>query len=200
MSGLQPQDKARNEVKQRNKRLIIKLSIGVVLMFGFCYMLVPLYNLVCKQAGLNGRSATRDVEAAHLAIDKTRDITVTFTTTIHGDLPFQFKPLIRHITMHPGETKQVFFFAENDSGHNMTVQAVPSIAPGQAAKYLKKTQCFCFTQQTLVKAEKVDMPVVFHLDPELPKDITYLTLNYTLFDATKFLKNVPHFTKGRIDL
>ena len=189
-----------SELKQQNKRLMIKLVIGVVFMFSFCYLLVPLYNLVCKQTGINGRSNTRDKVASAALIDKTRTIDVTFTTTIHGDLPFQFKPLIRHVSLHPGETKQVYFFIENDAGHDMTVQAIPSIAPGLAAKYLKKTECFCFTQQTLVKAERADMPVIFRLDPELPRDITYLTLNYTLFDAMKYLKDVPHFTKGRIDL
>ncbi len=189
-----------SELNGKNKRLIIKLGVGVVFMFGFCYLLVPLYNLVCKQTGINGRSSTRDAVAAHAVIDQSRSVDVTFTTTIHGDLPFQFKPLIRHIRLHPGETQQVYFFIENDAGHDMTVQAIPSIAPGLAAKYLKKTECFCFTQQTLVKSERADMPVIFRIDPELPEDITYLTLNYTLFDATRYLKDVPHFTKGRIDL
>ena len=188
------------ETRRNNKRLTIKLSIGVVLMFGFCYMLVPLYNLVCKQAGINGRASLQDTFNNNALVDTSRTVSVTFTTTLHGDLPFQFKPLVHRINLHPGESKQVYFFIENDAGHDMTVQAIPSIAPGVAAKYLKKTECFCFTQQTLVKNERADMPVIFHLDPELPQEINYLTLNYTLFDATQYLKDVPHFTKGRIDL
>lgn len=189
-----------SDARHKNKRLVIKLGLGVVFMFGFCYMLVPLYNLVCKQTGINGRSITRDAADRDVLVDQSRTIDITFTTTLHGDLPFQFKPLIRHIRLHPGETRQVYFFIENDAGQDMTVQAIPSIAPGLAAKYLKKTECFCFTQQTLVKGERADMPVIFRIDPELPKDISYLTLNYTLFDARKYLKDVPHFTKGRIDL
>lgn len=196
MTGQSPQ----NSVRNKNKRLIIKLAIGIVFMFSFCYMLVPLYNLVCKQAGINGRSDVRDKVDNSGLVDTSRSIKVTFTTTIHGKLPFQFKPLIRNVSVHPGESKQVYFFIENDAGRDLTVQAIPSIAPGLAAKYLKKTECFCFTQQTLVKGEKADMPVIFRIDPELPEDITYLTLNYTLFDATQYIKDVPHFTKGRIDL
>lgn len=169
-------------------------------MFGFAYMLVPLYNLVCKQAGINGKSNFRDTVNHSSFIDKTRTITVQFTTTIHGSLPFQFRPLIKKVTIHPGETRQVYFYAENNTGKKITVQAVPSIAPGEAARYLKKTQCFCFTQQTFANGEKVDMPVIFHVDPEIPKDINYLTLNYTLFDATHFIKNEKHFTTGRIKI
>ncbi len=188
------------QTKRKNRRLLVKLLLGVVFMFGFCYMLVPLYTLVCKQAGINGRSSIRDTVDSNYQVDKSRIIKVTFMTSIHGHLPFQFKPLIREVSLHPGETRQVYFFIENDSGHDMTVQAIPSVAPGLAASYLKKTECFCFTQQTLVKNEKADMPVIFHIDPDLPDDITYLTLNYTLFDATQYLKDVPHFTKGRIDI
>lgn len=190
----------KNLLKNKNKRLIIKLAIGIVFMFAFCYMLVPLYNLVCKQVGINGRADLRDTAGNNGFVDTSRTVKVTFTTTLHGDLPFQFKPLVRNVVVHPGESKQVYFFIENDAGRDLTVQAIPSIAPGLAAKYLRKTECFCFTQQTLVKGEKADMPVIFRIDPELPEDITYLTLNYTLFDATKYLKDVPHFTKGRIDL
>ncbi len=189
-----------NAPTRNNKRLIITILIGVVLMFGFAYLLVPLYSLVCKQAGINGRSATQDSDDAALGIDRSRTVTVQFMTTIHGDLHFQFRPLITHIDIHPGETKQVYFYAENDTGHTITVQAIPSIAPGEAAKYLKKTQCFCFTQQTFRKNEKVDMPVIFHVDPEISKKIDYLTLNYTLFDATQYIKKGKHFTKGRIEL
>lgn len=182
-----------------HKRLTLKLLIGVVAMFGFAYALVPLYSLVCKQVGINGRSSTKDAAGSGL-IDTSRNITVRFITTIHGALPFQFRPLVKTITLHPGETRQVYFYAENDTGKMITVQAVPSIAPGEAAKYLKKTECFCFTQQTFAKGEKVDMPVIFHIDPEIPKDITYLTLNYTMFNATKFIKKQKHFTTGRIEI
>jgi cytochrome c oxidase assembly protein subunit 11 len=188
------------QIKRKNKRLLWKLAAGILVMFGFCYMLVPIYNLVCKEAGINGRSNFQDTANAASMIDQSRTITVTFLTTIHGNLPFKFKPLIHSITVHPGETKEVYFYAENESNLPLTVQAVPSIAPGLAAKYLKKTQCFCFTQQSFVKGERVDMPVIFHIDPEIPKNVAYLTLNYTLFDASQYLKKAPHFTKGRIDL
>lgn len=187
-------------LKSKNKPLILKIIFGVLFMFGFCYLLVPVYSLVCKREGINGRGAFQDNRRNNLLIDTTRTITVQFTTTIHGNLDFQFRPLIKRLEIHPGETKKVYFYAENNSDKMLTVQAVPSIAPGEAAKYLKKTQCFCFTQQSFLKNERVDMPVIFHVDPEIPKHIHYLTLNYTLFDASNFVKKGPQATEGRIEI
>lgn len=176
------------EIKQANRKLLIKLCAGVLFMFAFCYMLVPMYTLLCKQTGLNGKVYGRADPNEVLTVDLSRTITVQFDTSLHATLPWQFKPLQRKIKIHPGENKKVTFFAENDSGHDMTVQAIPSVAPGLAAKYLKKTECFCFTQQTLLRGQKVEMPVIFHLDREIPKDIRLITLSYTMFDATEYVK------------
>ena len=187
--------------RHNNRRLFIKLSVGVVFMFGFAYMLVPLYSLVCKQWGINGKANTAVVHAPKdLMVDKERTIEVGFTTTVHGGIPFIFKPLERKVHIHPGETKLVYFFAQNNVGEAITVQAIPSITPDEAAKYLKKTQCFCFTQQYFYAGEKAQMPVYFYVDPKLPRKIKELTLSYTLFDATQYKKKGPHFTQGRISL
>lgn len=177
------------------------LVCGVIFMFGFCYMLVPFYELICKREGINGKS---DNAAAKIApgmqVDKSRVIKVYFTTTVHSSLAFSFMPVQRYIEIHPGETKLVYFFAQNQTGKEITVQAIPSITPNDAARYLKKTECFCFTQQYFFKNEKVDMPVYFFIDPAISKDIKEVTLSYTLFDASKYLKKQQPFTKGRIEL
>ena len=188
-----------NSLKNKNRRLSIKIGIGVVCMFGFAYLMVPLYSLVCKQTGINGKVYQAKVDP-NLRIDYSREVSVVFSAAVHGHLHMQFKPLIKHITIHPGETKEVYFFSENDTGRFITVQAVPSITPGEAAKYIKKTQCFCFTQQSFVKNEEVDMPVIFHIDPNIPKYITSITLNYTMFDADRFNKHKPQLQRGWIHL
>lgn len=187
---------------KNNKRLTIILVCGVILMFGFCYMLVPIFNLVCKQIGINGKSAkSATAVQPGMKVDYSRTIRVDFTTTVNGKLNFKFIPLHRRIDIHPGETKLVYFFAENQTGQEITVQAIPSITPTDAARFLKKTECFCFTQQYFFKKQKVDMPVYFFIDPDVPKNVKEITLSYTLFDATGFEKKqqVP-FTKGRIVL
>jgi cytochrome c oxidase assembly protein subunit 11 len=110
-------------------------------------------------------------------------------------------PLQHTLEIHPGEKKNVYFYAENKTGNEKTVQAVPSITPIDAARFLKKIECFCFTQQYFFKGEKADMPVHFYIDPAIPKNIKEITLSYTLFDASGFeRKNQKHFAKGRIDL
>jgi len=91
---------------------------------------------------------------------------------------------IKKIKIHPGEVAKLAFYAENQSDHRMTVQAIPSVTPGIAAKYVKKTECFCFTQQTLNAHEGMNMPLLFHLDRDLPSTVKTLTLSYTLFDVT----------------
>ncbi|MDX1901017.1 MAG: cytochrome c oxidase assembly protein [Gammaproteobacteria bacterium] len=190
------------EQQKKNKRLIRILVCGVIFMFGFCYMLVPLYRLVCQQTGVNGQSV-RSASAvdANMQMDRSRTIKVYFSTVLHGGLQFKFIPLQRSIDVHPGERKLIYFYAENQTGRELTVQAIPSITPVDAARFLKKTECFCFTQQYFYKKEKADMPVYFFIDPHVSKDIKEITLSYTLFDATEFVKkNQKHFTKGRIDL
>lgn len=190
------------DLKQQNRKLTRRLLIGVLFMFGFCYMLVPLYRLVCKREGLNGqavRSAT--LVNPDMQVDTSRVIHVYFTTTVNGGLGFQFRPLQRQIDIHPGERKLVYFYAENQTGRELTVQAIPSITPVDAARFLKKTECFCFTQQYFLKNERADMPVYFFVEPNIPKGIKDITLSYTLFDATAFKgKTLPAGQKGRIRL
>ncbi len=187
--------------QQKNKRLLRILVVGVIFMFGFCYMLVPLYALICKKEGINGKSANAaTVVDPNMQVDYSRTIKVSFTTTLHTGVPFKFISLSKSIEMHPGERKLIYFYAENQSGKEMTVQAIPSITPMDAARFLKKTECFCFTQQYFSQHEKADMPVYFFIDPSVPKSIKEVTLSYTLFDASGYLKKQPHYTKGRIDV
>ena len=184
----------------KNKRLVKRLVLIAVLMFGFAYLMVPMYRLVCKHVGLNGQADNTAALAPHMDIDKSRLIEVEFSTTVHGALPFQFKPLVHHIKLHPGETKLVYFYAQNNAKTGMTVQAIPSITPDESAKHLRKTQCFCFTRQYFFPGEKADMPVYFYVDSDLPKDINDITLSYTLFNANGYAKKGEKFSQGRIDL
>jgi len=181
------------QIKPRsNKRLLAMLLGFTIGMFGFGYALVPLYNVMCKVLGINGKTGGQvSIETSRVHVDKSRTIRVEFLTSVNSNLPWKFHPKVNSVTLHPGEMRLVNFFAENDTDKTMTIQAIPSVAPGIVAKYLKKTECFCFTQQTLKAHESMDMPVLFHLDPAIPKEIHEMTLSYTLFDVTNrnFKKN-----------
>ncbi len=163
------------------RRVVIWLSIAVIAMFGFSYALVPLYNVICKQLGVNGKTANYSI-ANDNVIDEQRTIKVEFLTTLNSNLRWEFKPLTKVLKVHPGQDSKLSFYAKNNTNKTMTVQAIPSVTPGVAAKHLKKTQCFCFTQQTLGPHEEMTMPVIFHLDNSLPTDVNELSLSYTLFE------------------
>ena len=171
-------------VKNQSK-LIAALFATAIGMFGFGFALVPIYNKLCKALSINGKTNTIPIsyDATNAKIDD-RIITVEFVTTNNSGLTWAFYPKVNKIKIHPGELTRLSFYAENTTNHRMTVQAIPSVTPGIAAKYLKKTECFCFTQQTLNGHEAMDMPVLFHLDTALPDNIKTITLAYTLFDVT----------------
>lgn len=171
-------------VTNDNKRVVTRLAIFAAGMFGFGYLLVPIYNVFCDVTGLNGKTgeiSAAQAEALHVAED--RLITVTFDTNINGGLPWRFRAREQKVTVHPGEVNEVLFYAQNLTDQEITGQAVPSVAPAKASIYFNKTECFCFTQQTLAPNEVRDMPVRFVVDPDLPEGITTLTLSYTFFQA-----------------
>jgi len=188
-----------DEVTTRShKKLIVRLSLVVVCMFGFGYALVPLYNVMCKNLGINGKTSGETALSTE-PIDMSRTITVQFVSTRNANIQWDFKPLTRSIRIHPGENKRITYTAHNLTDKTMTVQAIPSVTPGLTAKYLKKTECFCFTQQTMKGHEKMDWPLIFHIDKDIPKKYRTITLSYTLFDITGMSKNPPKgVTLGRI--
>ena len=181
-----------------NKKLMIYLVLGAIGMFGFGFALVPLYNVMCKQLGINGHSSIIPEQyKKELVVDKNRNIRVEFMTQVSPGVPYDFAAITKTITVHPGELEHAKFYARNNSDKLMISQAIPSISPGQGALYFHKTECFCFTQQPLQGHTKEDLPVVFFIDPALPKDIHTITLSYTLFDVTKqVLKARPEYANA----
>jgi cytochrome c oxidase assembly protein subunit 11 len=166
--------------KPHRKVLIVSILV-IISMFGVCFALVPLYNSFCKVTGINTALRVHDFESLP---DLNRNIVVEFIAINNANLPWDFHPLQNHIVVHPNQNTKIFFYAKNNSKHTMTIQAIPSYAPTNVAKYFHKIQCFCFEQQTLKPGAELEMPVVFRIDAQLPTDIRTITLAYTLFDVT----------------
>jgi cytochrome c oxidase assembly protein subunit 11 len=166
-----------------NRRLIQRLLLVVVAMFGFGFALVPIYDVMCKALGINGKTSGAAYEGVQ-TVDETREVRVQFLATNSADMVWEFRPKSDEILVHPGATNQMLFVASNPTKHVMRAQAVPSIAPSVAAAYFHKTECFCFTQQVLQPGQRIEMPVRFIVDRDLPEDVHHLTLAYTLFDIT----------------
>ncbi|MEM8594192.1 MAG: cytochrome c oxidase assembly protein [Pseudomonadota bacterium] len=178
------QDVNEDQGKAPVKRLVPKLWLVVIGMFAFGFLLVPIYDVFCEITGLNGKTNETAYKAVDLQVDKTRMIDVLFVATNNDGMVWTFKPEVRKVSVHPGEPTDVTFFANNPSNKRMVSQAIPSVAPNRAAAYFHKTECFCFEKQALEANESIDMPLRFVVDPGLPKDITSITLSYTLFDVT----------------
>ncbi len=172
-------------------RLVTTLAVLVAGMFAFGFALVPIYNSLCKALGVNGKVNLESVAYDETTVKKVlkRNVTVEFVATNNSGVPWAFHPKVNKLVVHPGEIARLSFYAENKTGHRMTVQAIPSVTPGIAAKYIKKTECFCFTQQTLNGHEAMDMPLLFHLDADLPASVYTITLAYALFDVTDRVTN-----------
>lgn len=168
-------------MKRKNK-MFLWFAALVVVMFGFGYALVPLYDVLCQVLGINGKTEGAKVVNTSKVL-KSRVVTMQFLANSNGKIPVTFKPVVRTLKVHPGENERVAYYAKNNSSKTLTIRAVPSVTPFHAADYLKKTQCFCFETQTLKPGEAVDMPIVFHLTDKLPKNINEVTLSYTVFVA-----------------
>ena len=165
-------------------RISGKLAVFALAMFGFGYALVPLYDVLCDVTGLNGK--TGEITAASvekLVVDYDRTVTVEFDTNVNNELPWKFKAKHKKLVVHPGEVTEAVFVAVNTSAAEVTGQAVPSVAPAQASLFFNKTECFCFSRQTLAGHEQKEMVVRFVVEADLPKKISTLTLSYTFFVA-----------------
>ena len=170
--------------KQANQRVVKRLGIAALLMFGFGFALVPLYDVFCDITGLNGKTGRlAQEEALSQKVDEDRLVTVEFLATVHSDLPWEFKPMVRKIKVHPGEITEVNYYARNKTDNQVAGQAVPSLAPGLAAKYFNKTECFCFTRQALGPGEGKEMPLRFIVDPALPENVRTVSLSYTFYQT-----------------
>jgi cytochrome c oxidase assembly protein subunit 11 len=165
----------------RHRSLVLALSGLVVGMFGFGYLLVPLYDVFCEITGLNGKTAAAAAVVTE-APDESRLVTIEFTGSLNQGAPWEFHPVASSMEVHPGKAYVANFYARSRVDRAATGHAVPSVAPGVAAKYLLKTECFCFEEQVFGPREEKEMPVRFVIDPDLPAHVDTLTLSYTFFE------------------
>ena len=159
---------------------LLKL-LGVSLAaFVFTFSLVPLYRIACEKV-FGIRLEQGPGQAASATAKVARTVTVQFDGGVNSKLPWAFHPEQMTMQVVLGEVNEALYFARNDSDHALVGSAVPSVAPARASGYFNKTECFCFTAQTLQAGEQREMPVRFIVDPNLPDDVSTITLSYTFF-------------------
>ena len=187
-----------------NRHMVGKLLVVVTLMFGFGYALVPMYRAICNALGINVLSLAEQKVAngtwsgrkagSNSQVDTSRTVTVEFDANARG--PWDFKPAQRSLQVHPGEMATVMYEFKNIQNRTMAAQAIPSYAPKQASPHFDKLECFCFNEYTLQAGESKQWPVVFIIDPKLPKDVTTITLSYTFFEVGGKVPPAPVGTVG----
>lgn len=167
----------------RNSAGTFKMVAVALAAFAFTFSLVPLYRIACEKVfGIRlDNSATDEAFASARAVPSTRTITVEFDGGVNSKLPWEFSPNQLTMQVRPGEQYETTYKARNTSDRTVVGSAVPSVAPARASGYFSKTECFCFTAQTLAAGETRDMPVRFIVDPALPAEVKTITLSYTFF-------------------
>ena len=178
-------DDHKDQLRQKNNKLIKKL---VFILFGsllFAFALVPLYDVLCSLTGLNGKTDITAATVSKVNVDPNRWVTVQFTTNVMPGLGWNFYPKQSEVRMHPGQIETVVFVAKNTTNQVVVGRAIPSVSPGIGAANLKKIECFCFVDQSLKPGEEKEMPLRFYVSPELPEDVNEMTLSYAFFPAVK---------------
>jgi cytochrome c oxidase assembly protein subunit 11 len=166
----------------RNRRLVVGLVAVSVAMFGFGYLLSPLYLRLCRVAGVN-RLQSADAVSSEMRAVANRSVLMQFDSNLRDGLPWEFRPTQPAVQIHPGELVRISYDVRNNSDRAIVGQAIASYAPEGAAAYIRKLECFCFSMQTLAPHETRQMPVIFVVDPSLPSDVRIVTLSYTFFQV-----------------
>jgi cytochrome c oxidase assembly protein subunit 11 len=167
--------------RKNSRRHVIALLALAAGMFGFAFALVPLYETFCELTGLNGRTAVRARAAESAVPGMDREVTIQFLAQAANGMPWEFRPVDKELRVRLGALNATRFYVRNRAATAVTGQAVPSVAPGRAAPYLQKVECFCFSQQRLDAGEETEMPVRFYVATDLPQQVHTLTLSYTFF-------------------
>jgi cytochrome c oxidase assembly protein subunit 11 len=173
------------ETRNNQRRQIALLSLLALGMFGFAFALVPLYEVFCEVTGLNGKTAGRAAIDPPVTIpqDSDRKVTIQFLAHVNKGMPVEFRPAESSLQVRIGEIYTTDYFARNRAAQAVTGQAIPSVAPGNAAEYLRKVECFCFSEQRLEEGAEAWMPLRFYVDDGLPEEIRTISLSYTLYKA-----------------
>ena len=185
MNGADETPRAAAPSSRRHGVVAGKMVVLAAAMFGFGYLMVPLYDIICDITGLNGKTGRVSVAEAQssAAAAEEREITVEFVASVNAGGSWSFRPNEKSMTVRPGELYHATYYAENLRDVPRTGQATPSVSPFAAAKYFNKTECFCFTRQDFEPKGARDMPLTFVIDPDIPINVDRVTLSYTFFDS-----------------
>jgi len=172
----------------KDRFLPLKLVVLGVAMFAFGFALIPIYDVFCTVTGLGGKTAKTPAGGVEKP-DPSRVVRVEFLGSVARGSSWYFEPAVSHLDVHPGQLYETHFLARNLLDTPMVGQAVPSVAPGTAAHFFNKTECFCFTSQKFEANEERELKLAFMVAPQLPTDVDILSLSYTYFSVSPVSEN-----------
>ena len=172
----------------QHRTTAVKTTIIAIAMFGFGYALVPLYEVFCDVTGFGGRTDIVATDAQgnqteNFEINENRLVRLQFTGDAATPLPWDFKAGQFQAELKPGQLYEFYYIAKNNGLTDITAQSTFNVTPAIAGGYVKKLECFCFTQQTLKAGEERRMEVKLLVDPSIPSNINELSLGYSFFQA-----------------
>jgi len=168
------------ERKKITKGFWIKLVSVPVLMFFFAYAMVPIYDVLCDLTGFNGKTGTVETEQLY-EVNEERVVSVSFFAATSPGFPVQFAPKVASMDVVPGKFYTTSYIAKNTTDEMIYGQAIPSVAPTDAALHFKKLECFCFIKQGFKPNEEVEMTLRFVIEPEMEERIKDVSLSYNFY-------------------
>ena len=168
------------ERKKITKRFWIALVSVPVLMFFFAYAMVPIYEVLCELTGFNGKTGTVETEQLY-EVNEERVVSVSFFASTSPGFPVQFAPKVASMEVVPGKFYTTSYIAKNTTDEMIYGQAIPSVAPTDAALHFKKLECFCFIKQEFKPNEEVEMTLRFVIEPEMEERIKDVSLSYNFY-------------------
>lgn len=167
------------------KLSVWKIALIPVVMFGFGFALVPLYDIFCEVTGLNGKNFTvSSLMAESVSSDSAfsgEGAMLKFLADADSRDTWGLKPEKKSLNIQAGKMITTYYEITNFSDKKITVQAVPSVAPGEWAQHLVKIECFCFTNQVIEANATVKLPLQVTLSAKAPEEVNHLSLSYRIY-------------------
>ena len=160
-------------MKYKKNKFVIFYIFNILLLFIVLLLAIPASKFLNKinladNEFVTGQALINPNAKSPTVIDRTMEIKLV--AKVDSLLKWDFKVLQDTISVKIGENKTISYKGKNLSGRTITSTANFVVSPESIHPYLVKTECFCFTEQTLKPEESKIFTMVFYLDPSLDSD------------------------------
>ena len=160
-------------MKYKKNKFAIFYIFNIILLLIVLLLAIPASKFLSKinladNEFVTGQAVINPNAKSPKVIDRTMEIKLV--AEVDSLLEWDFKVLQDTINVKVGENKIISYKGKNLSDRTITSTANFVVSPESIYPYLVKTECFCFTEQTLKPEESKIFTMVFYLDPSLDSD------------------------------